>query len=107
MQSINFPFDSSALSNESMGIIKSNVAWLKRNGNPKVQLGGNCDERGTNEYNMVLGVNRAQAALRYIKSLGEDPSQFSTLSYGEELPLDPAHNEAAWAKNRRVDFDIK
>lgn len=107
LQSIHFAFDSDAMSAAAKTTIRDNIAWLKRNGNPQVELGGNCDERGTNAYNMVLGLKRAHSTMNYIVSLGEDPQQFTSLSYGEEMPADPAHTEAAWARNRRVDFNVK
>lgn len=107
LQRVHFAFDSAALSSQSKSIIRDNLVWLKNNGNPNVELGGNCDERGTNEYNMALGMSRAASALSYISSLGEDTGNFRTVSYGEEVPLDPAHNEEAWAKNRCVEFNIK
>ena len=77
--------------------------------NPKavVKVEGHCDERGTNEYNMVLGANRAKAAEEYLKAKGLEAKRSTTVSYGEEIALDPAHNEAAWAKNRRDHFDVR
>lgn len=107
LQRVQFAFDSAILTNESKSIIRDNLELLKQYRNPKVELGGNCDERGTNEYNMVLGMQRAHATFNYISSLGEDSQNFKTVSYGEELPIDPAHNESAWAKNRCVVFNIK
>jgi peptidoglycan-associated lipoprotein len=86
--------------------LAGNAEWLKANSGSKVQIEGHCDERGTNEYNMVLGANRARAAMEHLRTLGVDASRMSTVSYGEELPLDPAHNEAAWAKNRRDHFKV-
>jgi len=67
---------------------------------------GHCDERGTNEYNLALGERRANAAKRYLLSLGISSDRISSISYGEEKPLDPGHNEEAWAKNRRGHFII-
>jgi peptidoglycan-associated lipoprotein len=104
---INFAFDSYALTDTAKGILKNNTDWLKANSAAKVQIEGHCDERGTNEYNMVLGANRARAAFNYYKTIGVDASRMSTISYGEQLPLDPGHNEAAWAKNRRDHFKIE
>ena len=72
----------------------------------KVEVEGHCDERGTNEYNMALGERRATAAADYLRSLGVSGDRMRTVSYGEELPLDPRHNEEAWAKNRRVHFSV-
>lgn len=107
MQNVHFAFDSAVLSSESKATVKDNLKWIKDHGNPLVELGGHCDERGTNDYNMVLGMNRASSTLNYIASLGENPRNFTKVSYGEELPLDPAHNESAWAKNRSVQLRVK
>ena len=70
----------------------------------KVKLEGHCDERGTREYNLALGERRAKAAAELLKVLGVDGSRISTVSYGEEKPLVDGHDEAAWAKNRRVEI---
>jgi peptidoglycan-associated lipoprotein len=67
---------------------------------------GHCDERGTEAYNMALGERRAEAAKDYIVNLGIAPNRIGTISYGEERPVDPRHNEEAWAKNRRAHFVI-
>lgn len=106
LKDINFAFDSYSLDSVSKGILEQNSNWLKANPGRKVQIEGHCDERGTNEYNMVLGANRARAAQDYLRSLGIEASRMSTVSYGEELPLDPRHNEEAWAKNRRDHFNV-
>ena len=63
---------------------------------------GHCDERGTSEYNLALGERRAGAVAEFLSTLGIAPNRISTVSFGSELPVDPAHNEEAWAKNRRV-----
>ncbi|HEY5764974.1 MAG TPA: OmpA family protein, partial [Candidatus Deferrimicrobiaceae bacterium] len=73
----------------------------------KIQIEGHCDERGTSEYNMALGERRASAASKYLQNLGIAGSRLSTISYGEERPLDPGHNEDAWAKNRRATFVLQ
>jgi peptidoglycan-associated lipoprotein len=65
---------------------------------------GHCDERGTNAYNMALGARRADAVKQFMVNLGLAPDRFETISYGEERPLDPGHNEEAWARNRRAAF---
>lgn len=106
LKDINFAFDSYKLDSKAKDILKANSEWLKANPGTKVQVEGHCDERGTNEYNMALGANRARAGHDYLKGLGVEASRMSTVSYGEELPLDPGHNEAAWAKNRRDHFSV-
>lgn len=107
LKDVNFAFDSYALDESAKGILEQNATWLKANSDKKVQIEGHCDERGTNEYNMALGVKRARAAHDFVRSLGIDASRLSTVSYGEELPLDPRHNEEAWAKNRRAHFNLQ
>lgn len=106
LKDINFAFDSSALDGVAKQILKDNADYIKANNVAHVQIEGHCDERGTNEYNMALGQRRARAAFDYLRSLGISASAMSTVSYGEELPLDPGHNEVAWAKNRRDHFKI-
>jgi peptidoglycan-associated lipoprotein len=88
-------------------ILKSNAEWLTENESANVTIEGHCDERGTAEYNMALSAKRANAVLDYMKSLGIAASRMTTAPYGEELPLDPGHDEAAWSKNRRAHFDVK
>jgi peptidoglycan-associated lipoprotein len=68
----------------------------------RVKIEGYCDERGTVEYNLVLGQKRADSTKSYLVSLSVDPKTLTTVSYGKERPLDPGHNEAAWARNRRA-----
>lgn len=106
IKDVNFAFDSYALDATAKTILGDGADWLKANGTKNVQIEGHCDERGTNEYNMALGAKRAQASFNYLRSLGIDASRMSTISYGEELPLDPRHNEEAFAKNRRDHFKI-
>jgi peptidoglycan-associated lipoprotein len=106
LQKIYFNFDSAALSDEARGALSKNADLLQKNPAVKVRIEGNCDERGSDEYNMALGERRAKAAMDYLVSLGVQPDRLSTLSYGEEKPADPGHDEAAWAKNRRGEFVI-
>jgi peptidoglycan-associated lipoprotein len=87
--------------------LKQNADWLAKNKDKKVVVEGNCDERGTNEYNMALGQRRADAAAKYLKSLGVGAGRISTVSYGEDRPVCKDSNEACWSKNRRGDFIIK
>lgn len=106
LKDVNFAFDSYALDESAKGILRENANWLMENP-VNVQIEGHCDSRGTNEYNMVLGQKRSNATMEYMRSLGISPSRMSTISYGEELPLDPRENEEAWAKNRRAHFNIQ
>ncbi|MCB0346952.1 MAG: peptidoglycan-associated lipoprotein Pal [Bdellovibrionales bacterium] len=101
---INFEYDSSALSSRAQSLLSANAKWLMNNKDKKIVLEGHCDERGTREYNMALGERRARAAYDYLRSLGISSQQLSTISYGEELPLDTGSSEMAWSKNRRVHF---
>lgn len=107
LRDINFAFDSSSLSATAKGILRENAQWLNDNPSTSVVVEGHCDERGTAEYNLALGLRRAQSVSEYLRTLGVDGSQLDQVSYGEELPLDPASNESAWAKNRRAHFSIK
>ncbi len=106
LKDIHFAFDSYKIDQSGKDILAANAEWLKGNAGKKVQVEGHCDERGTNEYNMVLGANRARAAADQLRALGVEASRISTVSYGEELPVDPRHNEEAWAKNRRAHFKV-
>jgi len=104
---IYFPFDSAELSPLAQATLKRKAAWLKDNPDAMVTIAGNCDERGTNEYNLALGERRAESARAYLVDLGISASRLSTISYGEERPLDPRHNEEAWAKNRNDQFQLR
>jgi len=106
IQSIYFAFDSSALAGDSKAKLETAAKYLKQNPKVKVQVEGNCDERGTTEYNLALGERRALAARRYLMSLGIDSNRISTVSYGEERPVAMGHDEAAWRQNRRDDFKV-
>ena len=106
LRDIYFAFDSYKLDAAAKATMAANAEWLKAHEGSTVQVEGHCDERGTNEYNMVLGANRARAAADHFRTLGIPASSISTVSYGEELPVDPAHNEEAWAKNRRDHFKV-
>jgi peptidoglycan-associated lipoprotein len=102
LKDIHFDFDRYNLRPGDASILKENAALLKKYANVKIQIEGHCDERGTVEYNLALGERRANSAKDYLVSLGISQARISTISYGKEKPLDPSHNEAAWAKNRRA-----
>jgi len=104
LKDVFFDFDSSALTPTAQNTLRDDAKWLLDNPGVNVTVEGHCDERGTNEYNMALGERRARATMMFTKSLGVPASRMSTISYGEEMPLDNGHNEAAWAKNRRSHF---
>src|SRR5690606_18576741 len=84
--------------------VEYNAQILQDNPDLRVQLEGHCDERGTAEYNLALGARRARAVYDLLLSYGISGSRIETISYGEEVPLDPGQNEEAWSRNRRVHF---
>jgi peptidoglycan-associated lipoprotein len=102
LKDIHFDFDKYDVRREDEDILKENAAWLKNNPKMKIQIEGHCDERGTIEYNLALGERRASNTKKYLVFLGIPPDRISTISYGEERPLDKSHDEEAWAKNRRA-----
>ncbi len=103
VKEIYFDFDKYEIRPGDAAVLKKNYEWMQANPG-KVRIEGNCDERGTVEYNLALGQKRADAAKTYLQNLGADPNRLETVSYGKEKPIDPGHNEAAWAKNRRDNF---
>ena len=104
---VHFAFDSSAIDAESRTIVEANAAYMSGNPQAKVSLEGHCDERGTREYNLALGERRAQAVERMMRVLGVSGNRISTVSYGEEKPIAPGHDESAWRQNRRVEIVYK
>ncbi len=105
-EEIYFEFDKSDLLAESQEVLRSKAEFLKDNPDVLVIIEGHCDERGTNEYNLALGDRRASSTKAFLVNLGIAGSRLTGISYGEERPEDPGHNEAAWAKNRRAHFTI-
>ena len=103
-QDIHVDFDTYDLRPDARAILERKAAFLKENGSVRTQIEGHCDERGTSAYNLVLGECRAHAATQYLATAGINAARLSTMSYGKERPLDPGHNEVAWAKNRRDTF---
>lgn len=104
MDNVYFAFDKSNLSEASKATLRRSADWLKTHPDFKVKIEGHADERGTSKYNLALGKRRAVAAAKYLQSLGVESHRISTVSFGESRPIDPAHNEAAWSKNRRDEF---
>ena len=104
LSTIYFAFDDYSLSEQAKKKLIENAAWLMNSPQREIIIEGHCDERGTDEYNIALGERRANSAKKYLVNLGVNPDQLSTISYGEERPADPGHDEDAWAKNRRVEF---
>lgn len=103
---IHFDFDKSDIRPDMEPILQRKIEVLRRYPGIKIQIEGHCDERGSNEYNLALGQRRAESAKRFLTSYGLDAARFTTISYGEERPVDPGHNEDAWAKNRRAEFPL-
>jgi peptidoglycan-associated lipoprotein len=101
---VHFDFDSDTLTMDAQDLLKDKAQWLMDNPDAHVLIEGNCDERGSNAYNLALGDRRAQAAKNFLVTLGISANRLTTISYGEERPLDPGHNEAAWAKKQTGSF---
>jgi peptidoglycan-associated lipoprotein len=106
VQDVFFDFDKAELRADARSVLQADAQYLKDHPDAKVVLEGHCDERGTEEYNLALGQRRADAVKQYLVDLGVPASRLSTISYGEEKPFVMGHTEEAWAKNRRVHFDI-
>lgn len=101
---IHFDFDRSDVKSDDYAIIKANADYMSLNMSKSVSVKGHCDERGTREYNLALGERRANAVKNALIAEGVSSSRITVVSYGEDSPVDEAHNEAAWAKNRRAEF---
>lgn len=102
LKDVYFEFDKSDITPQAIASLNKNAEWLKANPKVKILVEGHCDERGTIEYNLALGQKRATSVRNYLISLGIKAERINSISYGEEKPLDPAHNEEAWARNRRA-----
>jgi len=103
---IHFDFDDYKIKVEDIPFLEELAAWLKEHPEYKITIEGHCDERGSDLYNLALGQKRANATKDFLVSLGVESKRIDCISYGEERPIDPRHNEEAWAKNRRCHFDI-
>ena len=106
LKTIYFDYDSYILSQTERDTLYSNAEYILKKYKGKVKLEGHCDERGSDEYNLALGENRAKTAMNYLITLGVPAERLSVISYGKEKPVDSGHTEEAWAKNRRVEFTI-
>ena len=106
-EDIYFEFDKATLLPMALDILKKKAEHLYNNPGITIVIEGHCDERGTNEYNLALGDRRAESAKSFLVDLGILPSRLTTVSYGEERPVDPNHNREAWAKNRRAHFVVE
>jgi peptidoglycan-associated lipoprotein len=104
---IHFAFNDASLTPEDQSTLDRKVSLLNRYQHLRVEIAGNADERGSDEYNLALGLRRAAAAKAYLVNYGVTGERVSVISYGKERPLDPAHTEEAWAANRRDEFLAK
>lgn len=104
LQPIYFDFDRSYVRNDARSIMKANGAWLKANPKKKVSIEGNCDDRGTREYNQALGQRRAASAKKYLTDMGVSAKRISLISYGKEKPVCNGNTENCWKQNRRCDL---
>lgn len=106
LYTVYFDFDRYTVNDEGMSYLYENAKWLEINPSIDVVLEGHADERGETLYNLALGDRRAKSVKKYMEDIGIRSERLTILSYGEEKPADPEHNEAAWAKNRRVEFMV-
>ncbi len=106
LKDVFFDYDDYSLSADARSRLAGNASYLKEMGSLRATIEGHCDERGTVEYNLALGQRRADAAKSYLVNLGIDSGRLSTISYGEERPFDPGHDETAWKQNRRAHFKV-
>ena len=106
-ENIYFAFDEATLDGPAQDLLKQKAVWMQDNPDSSVVIEGHCDERGTNAYNLALGERRAESVKMFLVNLGIADSRMTTISYGEEKPVDMGHNEEAWAKNRRATFVLE
>jgi peptidoglycan-associated lipoprotein len=97
-----FDTDRSNLTDEARGTLDKQAEWLQRNPNVRIMVAGNCDERGTEEYNLALGQRRANVDRDYLVAHGINAARIQTISYGKSRPADPSSTPEAWAKNRNA-----
>ncbi len=106
LSSVYFDFDKYDIRSDAQVILSENGKSLTEHPEATIRIEGNCDERGTEQYNLALGEKRANAAKDYLVNYGIEGSRMTTISYGKERPVALGHNEEAWAKNRRDDFVV-
>ena len=107
LKDIHFDFDRYDIRPPDAEVLKKDYAWFNENPKKRVEIEGNCDERGSIEYNLALGQRRADATKDFLTTLGVSAGELRTISYGKEKPVDPGHNEEAWAKNRRAHLEAE
>ncbi len=107
LENVYFDFDKSDLRQDARDALSKNAeALLKQVADAKVKIAGHCDERGSDEYNLALGDRRAKSVAKYLETLGVKADRITTISFGKEKPAVDGHDEAAWSKNRRAEFEI-
>ncbi|MBI5903132.1 MAG: peptidoglycan-associated lipoprotein Pal [Deltaproteobacteria bacterium] len=106
LYTIHFDYDKFNIRENDKPLLAKNAKWLDINPAVHVRIEGYADERGESEYNLALGDKRAHSVERYLEDMGIRKERLATISYGEEKPVDPGHDEDAWAKNRRAEFKI-
>jgi peptidoglycan-associated lipoprotein len=106
-ENVYFDFDNATLDYQAQELLKQKAMWLRDFPEANVVIEGHCDERGTNAYNLALGERRAESAKAFLVNLGISDARLTTISYGEEKPLDMGQNEESWAKNRRAAFVLE
>jgi peptidoglycan-associated lipoprotein len=103
-RSVYYDLDSYTVKDEFRSLVEAHAQYLKKNPQSKAFLQGNCDERGSREYNIALGQKRAESVKKMMSVLGVAENQMETVSFGEEKPKAEGHDESAWAENRRSDI---
>ena len=103
-RSVYFDYDSNAVKDEYRGLVQAHSRYLSDKRDSRIRIEGNCDERGSREYNLALGQRRAEAVKKVMTVLGVTDARIETVSYGEEKPVAPGHDESSWAQNRRADI---
>jgi peptidoglycan-associated lipoprotein len=103
-RSVYFDFDSNVVKDEFRPLVQAHARYMVDHGDARARIEGNCDERGSREYNLALGQRRAEAVKRIMTVLGVPDNRIETISFGEEKPVAQGHDEASWAKNRRADI---
>lgn len=106
-QPVYFDFDQAGINAEMRSVVTSNADYMKDNPSTVIVIEGNCDERGTNEYNLALGERRAINVKEYMVNLGVDTMRIRTVTYGEERSLFTGQNDLDWSQNRRADFIVE
>ena len=106
-ENVYFDFDNATLDYQAQELLKQKAMYLRDFPDANVVIEGHCDERGTNAYNLALGERRAESAKTFLVNLGISAARMTTISYGEEKPVDMGQNEEAWAKNRRAAFVLE